>query len=313
MSSFAGAPVIRIATRKSPLALWQANHIKDRLQLLYPNRLISIVGFTTQGDRLLDGPLQSAGGKGLFVKELEAALRDDRADIAVHSMKDVPTTVADGLALEVICAREDARDAFVSNRYRRLDELPAGGLVGTSSLRRQCQLGAGFPGLRVADLRGNVNTRLMRLDHGDYDGIILAAAGLIRLGLAERICETLSVALSLPAVGQGALGIECRAEDEPIRKLIAPLHHEPSAVCVRAERAVNEHLQGGCQLPIACHAVLSTAGRMHLQAMVGSPDGRLILRDETDGAVDDGPETLGRELAEHLLRRGAAQILRAIH
>jgi len=312
MGSTASAQVIRIATRKSPLALWQAHHVRDVLQTCHPGIAIDILGFSTQGDKLLDAPLAKVGGKGLFVKELEAALIDGRADIAVHSMKDVPVEFPAGLELAVICAREDPRDAFVSNRYDSLADLPTGGCVGTSSLRRQCQLRASYPELRITELRGNVNTRLARLDRGEYDAIILAAAGLIRLGMAARIGEQLPVAVSLPSGGQGALGIECRADDSRIRALIAPLHHRPSALCVGAERALNRSLSGGCQVPVACYAELDAGGQMHLRALVGSPDGRQILREDIRGRGDDA-EALGQALAERLLARGAGRILAALY
>lgn len=312
MGSAASAPVIRIATRKSPLALWQAHHVRDVLQACHPGIAIEILGFSTQGDKLLGAPLAKVGGKGLFVKELEAALIDGRADIAVHSMKDVPVEFPAGLELAVICAREDPRDAFVSNRYGSLADLPTGGCVGTSSLRRQCQLRASYPELRITELRGNVNTRLARLDRGEYDAIILAAAGLIRLGMAARIGEQLPVAVSLPSGGQGALGIECRADDSRIRALIAPLHHRPSALCVGAERALNRSLNGGCQVPVACYGELDAGGQMHLRALVGSPDGRQILREDIRGRGDDA-EALGQALAERLLARGAGRILAALY
>lgn len=312
MTSAASAQVVRIATRKSPLALWQAHHVKGALEVLHPGVRIDILGFTTQGDKLLDASLAKVGGKGLFVKELEAALLEDRADIAVHSMKDVPVDFPAGLELAVICAREDPCDAFVSNGDHRLADLPAGSCVGTSSLRRQCQLRSNFPHLRIVELRGNVNTRLARLDQGEYDGIILATAGLMRLGMATRIREKLPIALSLPAGGQGALGIECRASDDRVRQLIAPLHHIPSALCVSAERAVNRRLQGGCEVPVASYAELDMDNKMHLRALVGSPDGQRILREDIRGP-GDAAESLGQVLAERLLGRGAGHILAALH
>lgn len=305
------ATTLRIATRKSPLALWQAHHVKAQLELKHPGLAVEIIGFTTQGDRILDTPLAKIGGKGLFVKELESALLDGGADLAVHSMKDVPLEFPPGLGLAAICARDDARDAFVANDHASLAELPAGSRVGTSSLRRQCQLRARFPSLDIVDLRGNVNTRLARLDRGDYSAILLAAAGLERLGLGARIRERLPVALSLPAAGQGALGIECRVDDEPVRALIAPLHDVPSALCVAAERAVNRGLQGGCQVPIACYAELEGEQGLYLRALVGSPDGERMLRAELRGDRTDG-EALGQAVAERLLVQGADRILAAL-
>ncbi len=302
---------IRIATRQSPLALWQAEHVGARLRAMIPGVEIELVKMTTQGDRILDAPLAKAGGKGLFIKELEQALLDGRADIAVHSLKDVTVTVPEGLAIAVIGAREDPRDAFVSNRYAALDALPAGARVGTSSLRRQCQLRARFPGLDVVDLRGNVNTRLARLDKGDFDAALLAAAGLKRLGFEHRIRGILDVADSLPAAGQGAICIECRAGDAAVRAAIAPLHDEPTAICVRAERALNARLEGGCQVPIGAYAVLDAAG-LYLRGLVGHVDGSTILRAEAHGRADD-PESLGHAVAEQLLAQGAGAILDMVY
>ncbi|MEJ6655424.1 MAG: hydroxymethylbilane synthase, partial [Pseudomonas sp.] len=245
---------LRIATRKSALALWQAEYVKARLEELHPGLTVSLVPMVSRGDKLLDSPLAKIGGKGLFVKELEAALLADEADLAVHSMKDVPMQFPDGLGLYVICEREDPRDAFVSNAYESIDALPQGSVVGTSSLRRQAQLMARRPDLQIRFLRGNVNTRLAKLDAGDYDAIILAAAGLKRLGFDERIRSCLAPELSLPAGGQGAVGIECRSEDTELHALLAPLNDLDSALRVRAERALNNHLNGGCQVPIACYA-----------------------------------------------------------
>ncbi|MFZ2320968.1 MAG: hydroxymethylbilane synthase, partial [Pseudomonas sp.] len=247
---------IRIATRKSALALWQAEYVKACLEQAHPGLLVSLVPMVSRGDKLLDAPLAKIGGKGLFVKELETALLDNEADIAVHSMKDVPMDFPEGLGLFCICEREDPRDAFVSNTFASLDELPAGSVVGTSSLRRQAQLLALRPDLKIHFLRGNVNTRLAKLDAGEYDAIILAAAGLIRLGFGARIRASISVEASLPAGGQGAVGIECRSADAEIHALLAPLHHRETALRVTAERALNKHLNGGCQVPIACYALL---------------------------------------------------------
>jgi hydroxymethylbilane synthase len=301
---------LRIATRESPLALWQANHVKTELERAHPGLAVTLVPMTTRGDQILDSPLSRIGGKGLFIKELEVALLEDRADIAVHSMKDVPMEFPEGLGLAAICEREDCRDAFVSNRFASLDALPQGAVVGSSSLRRQCQLRAYRPDLVIRDLRGNVGTRLGKLDQGDYDAIILAGAGLIRLGLVERIRALLPPELSLPAGGQGAVGIECRLDDADTRALLAPLHHESTALCVRAERAMNARLQGGCQVPIAALARL-TGDRLHLRGLVGSVDGSRILRAEITGSAHM-PEELGDILADDLLRQGASAILEAL-
>ena len=304
-------PTLRIATRKSPLALWQAHFVRDALMKAHAGLDVEIIGMTTRGDKILDTPLAKIGGKGLFVKELETALLEGRADIAVHSMKDVPMTLPPGLALPVICEREDPRDAFVSNRYHSIEELPAGARVGTSSMRRQCQLMETYPQLQLLDLRGNVNTRLARLDNDEYDGIILATAGLLRLEMADRITQRIAVSQSLPAGGQGAVGIECRADDEPTQTLLKVLHHEDTAVRVAAERAVNCELEGGCQVPIACYAELVEDGQLYLRALVGSLDGSVMLREEITGAADTA-EQLGIELAGRLLARGADKILAAI-
>ncbi|RCX26315.1 hydroxymethylbilane synthase [Thioalbus denitrificans] len=301
---------IRIATRKSLLALWQAEFVKRELERHHPGLEVELLGMTTKGDRILDAPLAKVGGKGLFVKELEQAMYDGRADIAVHSMKDVPVELPAGMALPVICAREDPRDAFVSPRFADLDALPEGARVGSSSLRRQCQVRARRPDLVVRDLRGNVQTRLGKLDAGEYDAIILATAGLLRLELEERIASRLPVEVSLPAIGQGAVGIECRADDTRLQELLAPLHHPETATVVAAERALNRRLEGGCQVPIAGYAVLEGDG-LWLRALVGSPDGRTVIRGEVRGAPADA-EALGTGLAEELLARGADRILRAL-
>lgn len=302
---------LRIATRKSPLALWQAHFVRDALMQAHPGLQVDIIGMTTRGDKILDTPLAKIGGKGLFVKELEMALLEGRADIAVHSMKDVPMALPAGLALPVICEREDPRDAFVSNRYQSIEELPAGACVGTSSMRRQCQLMEAYPQLELLDLRGNVNTRLARLDNDEYDGIILATAGLLRLEMADRISQRIPVSQSLPAGGQGAVGIECRRDDEPTQTLLRVLHHRDTAACVTAERAVNCELEGGCQVPIACYAELLEDEQLYLRALVGSLDGTLMLREEISGAANTA-EQLGIELAQRLLARGADKILAAI-
>jgi len=302
---------LRIATRKSPLALWQAHYVRDRLLAAHADLDVEIVEMRTQGDRILDTPLARVGGKGLFVKELEQAMLDDRADIAVHSMKDVPAVLPDGLHISAICPREDPRDAFVSNRHASLDALPEGARVGTSSLRRQCQLRARRPDLDIRDLRGNVNTRLAKLDAGDYDAIILATAGLLRLDMGARIRESLGPEITLPAVGQGAVGIECRADDARINALLAPLNHPDTAVRVRAERAMNHRLEGGCQVPIAGFAQLEK-NVLLLQGLVGRVDGSEIVRGDIAGAPHDAEE-LGRVLAEDLLARGAASILEELY
>ena len=302
---------LKIATRQSPLALWQANYVKDRLQQLYPDLIVELVPMVTKGDVILDSPLAKIGGKGLFVKELENALLNKEADIAVHSMKDVPMQFPEGLGLAVICKREDPRDAFVSNSYRTFAELPQGAVVGTSSLRRQCQLKALRPDLDIRSLRGNVGTRLSKLDNGDYDAIILASAGLIRLGLEDRIASFIEVEQSLPAAGQGAVGIECRTDDVQVKQLLAPLADAETTCCVLAERAMNNHLQGGCQVPIGGYAVLQQ-GQVYLRALVGNVDGSQIIRAEGKSAVKNA-DVLGVQIAEQLLAQGADKILQSIY
>jgi len=302
---------IRIATRKSALALWQAEYVKARLEQAHPGLQVSLVPMVSRGDKLLDAPLAKIGGKGLFVKELETALLENEADIAVHSMKDVPMEFPEGLGLYCICEREDPRDAFVSNAFDSLEALPAGSVVGTSSLRRQAQLLARRPDLKIQFLRGNVNTRLAKLDAGEYDAIILAAAGLIRLGFEARIRSRIAVADSLPAGGQGAVGIECRSADREIQALLAPLNHEATALRVGAERALNRRLNGGCQVPIACYAELE-GDRLWLRGLVGQPDGSLLLRAE-DRAPHSEAEALGTRVAEALLAQGAQRILAAVY
>ncbi|WP_280375931.1 hydroxymethylbilane synthase [Pseudomonas sp. BN515] len=302
---------IRIATRKSALALWQAEYVKARLEEAHPGIKVSLVPMVSKGDKLLDAPLAKIGGKGLFVKELETALLENEADIAVHSMKDVPMDFPEGLGLYCICEREDPRDAFVSNRFDSLDALPAGSVVGTSSLRRQAQLLARRPDLKIQFLRGNVNTRLAKLDAGEYDAIILAAAGLIRLGFEDRIRSSISVEDSLPAGGQGAVGIECRTADSEIHALLAPLHHQATALRVTAERALNKHLNGGCQVPIACYAILE-GDQLWLRGLVGEPNGGKLLRAEARAASADA-EALGVKVADELLEQGAGDILKAVY
>lgn len=302
---------IRIATRKSPLAMWQAEHVAGELKRAHPDIQVEIHGMSTQGDKILDTPLAKIGGKGLFIKELEQGLLDGQADIAVHSMKDVPVELPEGLHLAVIMQREDPRDAFVSSRYKSIDELPEGACVGTSSLRRQSQLAEQRSDLRIKSLRGNVNTRLRKLDEGEYDAIILAAAGLIRLGFQERITALIGPEQSLPAIGQGAVGIECRSDDERVNRLIAPLHHQETAYCVSAERAMNHRLQGGCQVPIAGYAMLEN-NALWLRGLVGEPDGSDIIRGEVEGAPEEA-ESMGVGLAERLLEWGADRILQALY
>ncbi len=302
---------IRIATRKSPLAMWQAEHVTAELKKAHPGLKFEILGMSTQGDKILDTPLAKIGGKGLFVKELEVAMLDGRADIAVHSMKDVPVELPDGLHLSTILEREDPRDAFVSNTYKTFDELPKGARVGTSSLRRQCQLVQSRPDLQILPLRGNVNTRLRKLDEGEYDAIILAAAGLKRLGFHDRITAEISAEISLPAIGQGAVGIECRIDDTRINELLTPLHHIETAYCVRAERAMNNRLEGGCQVPIAGFAMLEN-NELWLRGLVGKVDGSEIIRGESKGTADEA-ERMGYGLADLLLEQGADLILKELY
>lgn len=302
--------LIKIATRRSPLALWQANYIRDSLIQYHPQLQVELIPMVTKGDVILDTPLAKIGGKGLFVKELENALLSEEADIAVHSMKDVPMQFPQGLGLSVICKREDPRDAFVSNTYRTLEELPAGAIVGTSSLRRQCQLKALRPDLVIESLRGNVGTRLNKLDNGDYDAIILASAGLIRLGLSERIASFIDTEISLPAAGQGAVGVECRIDDYEVQQLLAPLADPETTACVLAERAMNHYLQGGCQVPIGGYAVMRD-NQLHLSALVGKTDGSKIIRASGTSAVENSQE-LGIRVAQSLLAQGADEILKSI-
>ncbi|MEJ2060893.1 MAG: hydroxymethylbilane synthase [Gammaproteobacteria bacterium] len=301
---------LRIATRKSPLALWQAEHVAASLRALHPGLEVELVGMTTRGDQVLDSPLARIGGKGLFVKELEQGMLRGDADIAVHSMKDVPMAFPEGLHLPVIMEREDPRDAFVSNRYAHPDELPDGARIGTSSLRRALQLRARYLQLQVLDLRGNVNTRLRKLDEGEYDAVILAAAGLKRLGFAERITALLSPEESLPAIGQGAIGIEARSGDARILDLIAPLDHADTHCRLQAERAFNERLNGGCQVPIAGYAELD-GGELRMRGLIGYPDGSHVYRDDIAGPAGEA-EALGRRLAESLIDQGAERILETL-
>ncbi len=302
---------LKIATRQSPLALWQAEYIRARLEALHAGLNVELVTFVTQGDKILDTPLAKIGGKGLFVKELEAALLDGRADLAVHSMKDVPMALPEGLSLAVICEREDPLDAFVSNTYASFQDLPQGAKVGTSSLRRKCQILKARPDLEIIDLRGNVGTRLSKLDAGQYDAIILASAGLKRLGLSERIRHTLTPEVSLPAVGQGALGLECRTNDQAVLELILPLMDDETNVCVRAERAFNAYLEGGCQVPIAGYATLKD-GQLSMEGRVGSVDGQTLLSAQLSAAPEQA-EQLGEQLAQNLLAQGAGELLKALY
>ncbi len=303
--------IIRIATRKSQLALWQANYVSAQLRKFHPDLTVELVTMTTQGDKILDTPLAKVGGKGLFVKELETGLLEQTADIAVHSMKDVPVELPDGLHLATICPREDPRDAFVSNTYKTLESLPQGATVGTSSMRRQCQLSALRPDLKIKDLRGNVNTRLQKLDDGQYDAIILASAGLIRLEMGERITEFIEPHISLPAIGQGAVGIECRLKDDRVHELLSPLHDHKTAIRVAAERSMNHRLNGGCQVPIAGFAELSK-DTLFMRGLVGEADGSNIIRADIAGKPEDAEE-LGRVLADDLLSRGAGEILERLY
>jgi hydroxymethylbilane synthase len=296
---------LAIVTRSSRLALWQAGHVKQRLAALYSGLRIELLPMTTRGDELIDQRLDRAGGKGLFIKELENALADGRADIAVHSMKDVPADLPAGFELAAILAREDPRDALVSNRYASLEGMPAGARVGTSSLRRSAQILERYPALEMRLLRGNVETRIVKLDRGDYDAVVLAVAGLTRLGLASRIRTQLALELCLPAPGQGALGIETLAARPELRALLAPLADRGTALCVRAERAVSRALGGSCTIPLAAYAEAHGA-RLRLRALVASSDGRRVARAEAEGS---DPEVLGTEVSGELRRRGADEIL----
>lgn len=302
---------VKIATRKSPLAMWQAEYVRDALIALHPGLKVELVKMSTQGDKILDAPLAKIGGKGLFVKELEQGMLAGDADLAVHSMKDVPVDFPEGLHLSVICRREDPRDAFVSNQFESLLELPSAARVGTSSLRRECQLREDRPDLEILPLRGNVNTRLSKLDNGEFDAIILAVAGLKRLGFENRIRSALTPEESLPAIGQGAIGIESRKDDTEINALIAPLRCTETWTVITAERALNRRLAGGCQVPIAGYAILEE-GQIYLRGLVGRPDGSLMLRAERTGTAE-AAESLGTQLAEDLLKQGAADILAEVY
>lgn len=303
--------LLRIATRKSPLALWQAEHVKARLMQAHKGLQVELITFTTQGDKILDTPLAKIGGKGLFVKELEVAILEGKADIAAHSIKDVPMEFPEGLFLSTILEREEPCDAFVSNHHNSLQTLPQGAVVGTCSLRRKSQLLSKRPDLKIKDLRGNVNSRLEKLDNGDYDAIILACAGLIRLDMSKRIKQRISSSWILPAVGQGAIGLEARIDDSDTLELISVLNHHDTADRITAERALNKSLQGGCQVPIASYAMLD-GDTLHLQALVGEPDGSLIVQGDISGHRNDGKQ-LGSKLAEDLLSRGAKEILEKLY
>jgi len=311
MSTAASPSRLVIASRESALAMWQAEYIRDSLRALYPQTEVSILGMTTQGDQILDVTLSKIGGKGLFVKELETALEDGRADLAVHSLKDVPMNMPEGFTLAAIGKREDPHDAFVSNQYENLAALPAGSVVGTSSLRRESQLRARFPHLQIEPLRGNVQTRLRKLDEGQYAAIILAAAGLKRLGLGARIRNIISSEDSLPAVGQGALGIECRADRADVIALLQPLHHPDTAACVLAERAMSRALAGSCQVPLGGFAEVQN-GTLRMRGFVASPDGQQMVRAESTGDAAN-PEALGNRIADALIAQGADEILAALH
>jgi hydroxymethylbilane synthase len=301
---------IRIATRQSPLALWQAEYVAAKLEKLFPKIKTELVRMVTRGDKILDAPLAKVGGKGLFVKELEQGMLEGTADIAVHSMKDVPVEFPEGLHLAAILSREDPTDALVSKLYASLDELPANARIGTSSLRRQCQIKERFPNAEILSLRGNVNTRLNKLDAGEYDAIILASAGLKRLGMAGRIRQRLDAAISLPAIGQGAIGIECRARDDEINQMLNTLHDHETGICVTAERAMNSRLNGGCQVPIAGFAQIQE-GRLFMRGLVGKPDGSVLYRSERWSDLEQA-ELTGRLIAEDLLNQGADKILESL-
>lgn len=312
---------LTLATRRSPLALWQAEFVKRQLEELHPNLTVTLLPIQSQGDKILDTPLSKIGGKGLFVKELEASLLDGSADFAVHSMKDVPMELPEGLILGPILERHAATDALVSNQFTSLDEIPAGKVIGTSSLRRSCQLLATYPELKINWLRGNIQTRMAKLDAGEYDAILLATSGLERMGYQERIQQDIPAEILLPACGQGALGIELRANDPTTAALLAPLNHLPSAICVTAERAMNTRLQGGCQVPIGGYALIKQTAEgeeLWLRALVGEPEGSLILRAEARKALTpaqaiEQAEQLGKEVAEDLLSQGANKILTQVY
>ncbi|WP_202112990.1 hydroxymethylbilane synthase [Gilliamella sp. Lep-s21] len=302
---------IRIATRKSPLALWQAKFVKQQLLAAHPNLTVELIPMVTKGDILLDSPLSKIGGKGLFVKQLEQAILNNEADIAVHSIKDIPTEFPKGLILATICKRGDVRDAFISNKYSSIDELPDNAVIGTSSLRRQCQLRAKYPHLQIKDLRGNIGTRLAKLDNQEYDAIILASVGLKRLKLENRIKQYIDTDLILPAVGQGAIGIETRTDDKKILEILSVLDDKDSRICIQAERAMNKALQGGCQVPIACYSQLCN-DILTLQGFVGRVDGMQIIKAQLQGPASQAKQ-LGHNLAIQLLNQGADKILQELN
>ncbi len=304
--------VLRIATRRSPLALWQAKWVARGLERHHPGLETELVEMTTSGDRIQDRPLATAGGKGLFLKELEHGLLNGDADIAVHSMKDVTVTVPEGLHIPVLCPREDPRDAFVSNRFASLDDMPRGAVVGTSSLRRQTQVKHRYPHLEVLTLRGNVNTRLAKLDRGEFDAILLAVAGLLRLEMQARIRQRIDPSALLPAVGQGVMGIECRVGDDSTRELIRCLNDADSETAVIAERRVNAALDGGCQVPIAAYADTPAPDRLRLRALVGTPDGHTLLTAEDDDAPGRA-DALGARVGQSLVDQGAKSILDEVY
>ncbi len=301
---------LKIATRKSPLALWQAEHVKTLLLQTHSDLSVELVSMQTEGDRFLDAPLIAVGGKGLFIKELEQALLDGRADIAVHSMKDVTIDLPDKLALPVIMKREDSRDVFISNTYKQVEDLPAAAVLGTSSLRRQSQVKALHPEIVIKDLRGNVGTRLGKLDVGEYDAILLAAAGIIRLGLSERITQFIPPSILLPAIGQGAIGIECRAGDDVVHELIMPLNHQETSLCVQTERAFSRRLFGGCQLPIAAQASL-IGDNVEIVGLIARGDGSEVIKSVQKGNIKNN-DNIGTSLAEILLERGGDKILKEL-
>ena len=303
--------VARIGTRTSQLALWQANYVRDALLSGRPGLQVELVEIISEGDKTLDIPLSRAGGKGLFLKELEIALLEREIDLAVHSMKDVTVGLPEGLHIPVYCAGEDPRDALVSNKFGCLDELPEGAVVGTCSLRRQCQIKARYPWLQLKNLRGNVNSRLQKLDSGLYDAIVLAVAGLKRLGMQQRIAQIIPASICLPAVGQGVVGIECRVDDVDIHRLILPLNDARSATRTLAERAANEKIGGGCHVPVAFHC--EQAGQwLTLRGLVGEPDGSGVLRCRRRGPVSDAVQ-LGIEVAQDLIAQGAGDILGRVY
>ena len=302
---------VRIATRRSPLALWQAEYVAQQLTTYHSGLDVEFVEITTTGDRLLGAPLASAGGKGLFMKELELSLLEGQADIAVHSMKDVVVSLPDEFEIAAICRRDDPLDAFVSNQFDDMDQLPDGARVGTCSLRRQCQIRNAYPNLTVLNLRGNVNTRLRKLDDGEYEAIILAVSGLKRLNMTGRIRQRIPPTVSLPAVGQGAIGIECKKDNIQVIDLMGPLDHLPSRRCVEAERALNARLEGGCQVPIAAFAQLNEE-MMGLEGLVGTVDGETVLRSRAEGDADQ-PAVLGEQVADKLIQLGAREILQEIY